>query len=293
MKQTRIAFDMDPMQIPINQILTSKILSKNTAYTRKYRQIKSSIEEVGIIEPLAVTCTDSTVNQFILLDGHIRLHVLKGMGYNTAPCLVSKDDENYTYNKQINRLSAIQEHLMIKKALDQGVDEQRLARALDLNIQSIKEKATLLNGICPEVVELLKNKQISAQVFPILRKMKPIRQIECTELMLAANIITVKYAKALLVTTPQHMLSATTKIKPKEGSTEVIQKLESEIGNLHLQYKNIEQTYAQDTLDLVLAIGSLSKLLANTLVKEYLRKNHPEILANFEVLVKSSAIDLR
>lgn len=182
---------------------------------------------------------------------------------------------------------------MVKKALDQGVDEERLARTLNLNIQSIKEKANLLNGICPEVVELLKNRQISLQVFPILRKMKPIRQIECTEIMLAANITTLKYAKALLMTTPEHMLNTPKKANTKGASAEVIQKLESDLGNLHLQYKAIEHNYAQDTLDLVLAIGYLTKLISNIDVKGYLYKNHPELLVNFEALVKSNAIDLR
>lgn len=293
MKNTKIAFNMDPLQIPVEQILATKTFSKNVSYTRKYHQIEASIKEIGIIEPLAVARTDSKGDQFILLDGHIRFNVLVSMGYKTVPCLISTDDENYTYNKQINRLSAIQEHFMIKKALDQGVNEERLARTLNVNIQSIKEKANLLNGICPEVIELLKNKQMSAQVFPVLRKMKPVRQIECTELMLAANIITVKYAKALLLTTPEHMLNAVKKTKSKGESAEVIQKLESEIGNLHLQYKNIEQTYAQDTLELVLAIGYLTKLISNIDVKGYLSKNHPDLLVNFEALVKSSAIDLR
>jgi predicted transcriptional regulator len=293
MKKTKIAFNMDPLQIPVEQILATKTFSKNVSYTRKYHQIEASIKEIGIIEPLAVARTDSKSEQFILLDGHIRFNVLKSMGHKTVPCLISTDDENYTYNKQINRLSAIQEHFMIKKALDQGVDEERLARALNFNIQSIKEKANLLNGICPEVIELLKNRQMSPLVFPILRKMKSVRQIECTELMLAANIMTVKYAKALLMTTPEHMLVAQKKANTKGASAEVIQKLESDLGNLHLQYKAIEQNYAQDTLDLVLATGYLTKLISNIEVKGYLTKNHPDLLVNFEALVKSSSIDLR
>lgn len=293
MKKTKIAFNMDPLQIPVEQILATKTFSKNVSYTRKYHQIEASIQEIGIIEPLAVARTDSKSEQFILLDGHIRFSVLKSMGHKTVPCLISTDDENYTYNKQINRLSAIQEHFMIKKALDQGVDEERLARALNFNIQSIKEKANLLNGICPEVIELLKNRQMSPLVFPILRKMKSVRQIECTELMLAANIMTVKYAKALLMTTPEHMLVAQKKTNTKGASAEVIQKLESDLGNLHLQYKAIEQNYAQDTLDLVLATGYLTKLISNIEVKGYLTKNHPDLLVNFEALVKSSSIDLR
>ena len=48
---------------------------------------------------------------------------LKELGRECVSCLVSRDDEAYTYNKYINRLSAIQEHCMILKALQAGVSE--------------------------------------------------------------------------------------------------------------------------------------------------------------------------
>ncbi len=47
-------------------------------------------------------------------------------------CLVATDDEAYTYNKRVNRLAIIQEHRMILTALQKGVSEERLARALNL-----------------------------------------------------------------------------------------------------------------------------------------------------------------
>jgi hypothetical protein len=56
----------------------------------------------------------------------------------------------------------------------------------------------LLNGICPEVVQILIDKAVSAQVFGVLRKMKPIRQIEAAEHMVAGGTYTIPFAKALL-----------------------------------------------------------------------------------------------
>ena len=53
-------------------------------------------------------------------------------------------------------------------------------------------------------------------------------------------------------------------------------------------FKIIEQNYAQDTLNLVLATGYLKKLLSNNNVKNYLIKNHPEIFAEFEAIIKST-----
>jgi len=49
----------------------------------------------------------------MLLDGHLRLEALKALGAKEALCLVSTDDQGFTYNRQINRLTPIQEHKMI------------------------------------------------------------------------------------------------------------------------------------------------------------------------------------
>ena len=48
-------------------------------------------------------------------------------------CLVANDDETYTYNSRINRLSTIQEHYMIRRAIQRGVTPERLAKALSVD----------------------------------------------------------------------------------------------------------------------------------------------------------------
>lgn len=286
MQEVNIAFQLTPLYLKPSQLLLSKTILKSTVYTKKYGQIKASIKDIGIIEPLIVSSANSNA-QYILLDGHIRFEILKELGYTLIPCLLSSDDENYTYNKKINRLATIQEHFMIRRAIDQGVNEERLATALNIDIRAIRTKMNLLNGICPEVIELLKNREISPNIFPLLRKMKTLRQIECTELMLSLNNITVPYAKALLMTTEPSMLKEPTKkIKKMDNSFEAIKKIENDRANLHVQFKILEQDYAQDTLNLVLATGYLKRLLSNNNVKNYLIKNHPDIYTEFENVTK-------
>lgn len=289
MQRVNIAFQLSPLSLEPSQLLLSKTMLKSTVYTKKYGQIKASIKDVGIIEPLVVAST-SNKTQYILLDGHIRFEVLKELGYTEIPCLLSSDDENYTYNKKINRLATIQEHFMIRRAIDQGINEERLASALNIDIKSIRSKVNLLKGICPEVVELLKNREISPNIFPLLRKMKSVRQIECAELMLSLNNLTVPYAKALLMTTDASMLNEQKKqIKKIDNSLEAIKRIENDRAKLHIQFKILEQSYAQDTLNLVLATGYLKKLLGNNNIKNYLIKNHPEIHSEFEAIIKATA----
>jgi len=107
-----------------------------------------------------------------------------------------------TYNHRINRLSTVQEHYMLRRAIDKGVSKERLARAFNVNLSTINSRINLLHGICPEAVELLQDHQFTPDVTRPLRKMKAARQIEAVELMIAANTITAAHADALLKATP-------------------------------------------------------------------------------------------
>jgi len=287
-----LGFNFEPLSAPIDKILPSRKTPVGIATSRKYIQIRASIQEIGLIEPLTVSPAESIDNQYILLDGHIRLIALKELGYNEVPCLVAIDDESYTYNSRINHLSTIQEHHMIRRAIERGVSPERLAKALSVDPSTIQRKAVLLEGICPEAAELLKDHQFSADLFRVLRKMKSTRQVECIELMISANTITVKYAEAMLVATPAEMLVEGKKPKKLPGvSSEQMAKMEREMANLQDQYKMVEQTYGQDVLNLVLAKGYLTKLLENQSVARYLHQNQPEVLAAFEGIVQMITID--
>ncbi len=54
------------------------------------------MREVGIIEPLIVFPHNGQSDTYLLLDGHVRLEVLRQIGETHARCLVATDDETYT-----------------------------------------------------------------------------------------------------------------------------------------------------------------------------------------------------
>jgi ParB-like chromosome segregation protein Spo0J len=288
---TPLGFVPEPRTIPLDRILPSRRTPDGLHGSRKFKQIQASIDAVGLIEPLIVGKPDSA-GQHVLLDGHIRLLVLREMKFVDAPCLVATDDESYTYNNRVNRLTTIQEHFMIRRAVERGVKPDRLAKALNVDVSSIHKKVSLLDGICAEAAELLKEQNFSANIGGMLRRMKPTRQVECVELMLAANKLNVAYAQALLAATPKEMLVGETKPRKMKGvTTEQMAKMEREMGNLHEQYKLVEQTYGQDVLNLVLAKGYLVKLLDNTVVLRYLRQKQRDVLTEFENIVQTVALD--
>ena len=287
-----LGFALEPLSLALDRILPSRRLPQGLDTSRKFKQIRSSIQEIGLIEPLSVTQEMPKTGQHMLLDGHMRLIAMRDLGYAEAQCLVAADDEAYTYNNRINRLSTIQEHFMLRRAIERGVSPERLAKTLSVDISSIIKKMTLLDGICEEATELLKDRQFSPEISRVLRKMKPTRQLECVELMVAANILTVSYAEAMLVATPANLLVDGKKPEKLSGVTqEQMAKMEREMAGIQSQYKSVEQSYGQDVLNLVLARGYLAKLLENKQVARYLKQQQPEVLIEFEAIVKTVSLE--
>jgi hypothetical protein len=287
-----LSFIPKPLMVFLGNILPSRICPANVIGTKKFRQILSSIEEIDLIEPLSISPVDRKSGQHLLLDGHLRLLAFRQLGRSEVPCLVSTDEETYTYNNRVNRLSTVQEHFMICRALQRTVSPQRLANALCVDVSQIIKKAKLLNGLCPEAVELLKDRQFSTEVAVVFRRMKPTRQVECAELMVSANNTTVSYARALLVaTTPAMLLDGKKGIAVKAASQDQISRMEREMGNLHEEYKSAEQSYGEDTLNLVLARGYICKLVENEQVIRYLRLHYEEVLEEFKNIIQSTSLD--
>jgi hypothetical protein len=290
-EKVTMAFELDAMKLRLSNILPVKKLPKTVKKTKKYRQITATIREVGIVEPPIVTRQKGKPGTFLLVEGHLRIEILKDLGIDEVICLIATDDESFTYNKRINRLATIQEHKMILKAIDRGVSEDRLAKVLDVNIPYIRAKRRLLDGICPEAVELLKDKHCPLNTFQALKKMKPMRQVEIAELMIMMNNFSVSYSKALLAATPRTQLIAPEKPKNFKGvSPEQIERMEREMANLQREIKLIEDSYGPDHLNLVLARGYLVSILSNNKVERYLNQHHGEILTEFRKLSEVASI---
>ena len=205
--RVELGFESVSLRIKLSDIEPLRSVTPLTKKSVKYGQIVASIVEVGIIEPPVVIRKSGKGKPYQLLDGHIRIEILKERGEIEAVCLIAKDDEAFTYNKRISRMATVQEHKMILTAIQNGVPEERLARALNVNISSIRNKRRLLDGIFSEVVQLLQDRHVPLNTFTELKRLKSMRQIEVSEMMIAMNRFSMTYAKSLVASTPQHMLT--------------------------------------------------------------------------------------
>jgi transcriptional regulator with XRE-family HTH domain len=290
-KPIRLACRTDVIEVPLDQILPTRRLNDAARRTVKYRCIKASVHELGLIEPLVVFPDSKVLGKFILLDGHVRYTILKDRGVASAKCLVAADDEGLTYNHKVNRLSAIQEHFMILRAVKSGVSEERIARSLNVDVASIRQKRDLLDGICPEAVQLIRDRKVTATAIRELRKVKPLRQIEIAELMCTADNYSVGYVKCLVATTAaDHLVDPDRGKDVRDVSPEELSRIEHEMASQARELRFITESHGRNTLHLVVAVSYLKRLLDNSRVSRYLTQRYPEIQAELKKLVEEKQL---
>jgi RepB plasmid partitioning protein/ParB/Sulfiredoxin domain len=278
-RHIKTAFQPTILFLPLTSITPLKELNPQVRVTAKYKQIAASLKHLGLIEPLVVF--QSGADSYWLLDGTLRFDILKTDTPDVeVRCLLATDDESYNYNKRVNYMPPIAEHNMILKALANGVTEERIAEALDVNVVAIRKKRDLLDGICEEAAELLKDKRVTADGFTVLRKMKPVRQIYAVEMMIASNNYSTRFARGLLaVTKPEGLVAPEDTYKRSRG-TMARQRAVMEQGSDALieDFKVVEKSYTSDLLSLTIAAGYLTRMLQNARIERHLLKLHPDIL---------------
>jgi len=291
MSEMKIGFELRRVRIALADILPVRHVKDPQDNIKRYRTIRASIKEVGLIEPLVVYPQKGAPGKYLLLDGHLRHYALKDLGRTEAECIIASDDESFTYNARVNRLNPIAEHKMIMKAVNNGVKPEKIAAALNLSEADVKASMTLLDGINEEAADLLKDKAVSPKAIRLMRKVSGVRQIEIAELMVSAGNYTKGYAEALVLGTPKDQLVNPDEPKQKKGMTrEEIGKLEAEMETLERDLKAVERNYGDNMLNLTCARGYIKKLLDNAKVVRFLNTNNRDILAEFESLAAAETL---
>jgi len=283
MNAPKIDFDLKKIRLPLDIILPVRKVRNPNKTIRRYETIVASVRELGLIEPLMVFPQKNKPGHYLLMDGHLRYYALKELGIGEADCIICHQDESFTFNARINRVSPIQEHGMIMKAIKNGVTPERIAAALNLKVDRIHDTMNLLNGIHAEAIEIIKDKQICLSAIRVLKKVIPLRQIEMAELMVTANNFGRNYAYALLMGTPADQLTTQEKPKPAKGlSAEDVARMEQEMQTAEHDFKAVQQSYGDNVFNLTLAGAYVKKLLLNAKVVRFLSSKHPDIFSAFE-----------
>jgi hypothetical protein len=286
-QRVKTAFQSTILTLSLTEITPLKDLNPRVRLTAKYKQIAASLRHVGLIEPIVVF--QAADKKYWILDGTLRYDILKSEGIvSEVQCLLATDDESYNYNKRVNYLPPIAEHTMILKALANGVTEERIAEALDVDVAAIRKKRRLLDGICDEAAEMLKDKHVTSDGFAVLRKMKPVRQLYAAEMMVASNNYSTRFTRGLLAVTKPDGLVDPDQVYKRSRRTAANQQSVMEQGSDALleDIKLVQRSYTGDLLSLTIAAGYLARMLENTRIERHLVKHHPDTLQAIQEVLR-------
>lgn len=286
-KPIKLGFELDCIEVPLELLHPGRVLPATIKNSVKYSQVKASLEAIGLVEPLVVFPHPAHQGAFQILDGHIRVAAFTELGVKEALCLISKDDEAYTYNKRVNRLSVVQEHRMILRAYERGASVQRLAAALDISESAIRSRFRMLDGICDEAIRLLADKPAGRTIFSVLRKMNAFRQIDAARSMISLDNYSVKLADAMLQATPPDELAADARPKlQRAGATETVQRLQRELAAVQADTKLLEESYADTNLQLAIIKAHVKSLLDNARVVRWLAQFQHDYLRQLQLVAE-------
>jgi hypothetical protein len=114
----RSAFQNNILTLPSASIVPQRSVVPEVIRSAIFKQILASVREIGLIEPLVVYPQEG--KGFLLLDGHMRLEALKILEIKEVNCILSTDDESYTYNKRVNHIPPVAQHFMLMLLRSEG-----------------------------------------------------------------------------------------------------------------------------------------------------------------------------
>ncbi|NVI08265.1 ParB/RepB/Spo0J family partition protein [Paraburkholderia youngii] len=262
-KSLKVAFESQPVLLQLNALESSRPLPRTATSGKKFLQILASIATIGLVEPLIVVHVEDNEDRFRILDGRLRIEALRRLGVSEAMCLIATDDEAYTYNKHISRLTSAQDARMIATAIERGVPRERIASVLGIEVNTVKRRANLLDGISDEAAALLADKACPATTLKALKLMKPPRQMEAVELMCGQGNFTSAFARAIVAATPPEQLECGAGVRGKRGKeiAEQLACLERELATLQTTVAQTDERYGIEHLHLTVSAAYIATLL--------------------------------
>jgi hypothetical protein len=270
------------MDIPIVKLVPR---NDRTVSKKMSQRIEASLRAVGLIEPLIVFPQG---DNYEILDGCLRYHILLEMGVETVPCLIGHQREAFTGNRMVNQLSASQEMRMLRKSLEE-LDEKTIANALGMVGITHRLNISLLKKLDPSVVKAFESNKLNLQCAKELANVKPERQVEILRLMESCNDYSVTFARGLVLKTP---VAKRAKIhggrspwsRAEEQKSDLLKKLR-EAEQQQDFYSGLYRQYTTNLLKLVIYVRSL---LAHERVRQYLQERHAQQLEVFEQIINST-----
>ncbi len=283
-----MATELKRIQLRRVDIAVEKTREIDLERSRKYRKIVSSINNIGIIEPLSVYAEGET---YTLLDGYLRLKAAEELGLEEVPCFVYRSRDSYTFNAMRNELSPLQESRMLKKAISQGVDEKDLAAVLNVQVTRIRESTRLADNLVPKAKELLESNCIQRKTAEQLRRVNEERQLAILNNMEEAGNYNASLAKVLVMKTPEDMMRNLRPIRTVNPDASK-KRLYTQIKKGDEEIEFYAQRYKDNMKELMKQVVFFRTLLERESTAGYLNQAYTQIVQDVQKILTRSETEV-
>jgi len=268
--------------IPIELLVPLKEREINFKKHRGYKRIKSTIQMVGLLDPL---CVYPENGYYIIVDGYLRYMILKELGVRMVPCQIQQSKEAYTYNKMVNNLSTVQQSRMLRQSLG-TLDINTIEKTFGIKSLNYRLATTILKQLHPDVIEAVDKEIMTRRSAAELTNVNQERQQQILKEMKRTKDFSISFARALVIKTPPEMRSQNRKKKkPWVLESEKTKQLVEKFEETEKRYNFYTILYRQYTTDLLILCTYARTLITNEIIKSHLESNFPKILERFQMIV--------
>ncbi|HPF99362.1 MAG TPA: ParB N-terminal domain-containing protein [Kiritimatiellia bacterium] len=278
----RKKLQIEGKDIPIAALRPLRQRNINLETNKGFRKILTSIQSVGLIEPLSVF---EEQDGYTILDGFLRFKACEQLGVREVPCLIYRNKEAYTFNKMVNRLSPYQEMKMLRKSLE-AIDESTIAHVFGLQSIRYRLAPTLLHDLHPEIVRAFEDNEIGRTTAREIAYVLPSRQLEILKEMRFVNDFSPTFVRGLVVRTPFELRNPKRRQR-KTWSEDTARKNElvTRLEDAEKQHSFYVKLYRQYSTDLLKLSFYVRKIVTTPKLLAYLEEHHPDILRQFRSIV--------
>jgi ParB-like chromosome segregation protein Spo0J len=273
---------VDGKDIPIEKLVPLNERRINLKTNRGYHKIVSSIESIGLIQPLCVYRENGC---YVILDGFLRFKALEQLGVTTVPCIVYETKEAYTFNRMVNRLSPYQQSRMLRKSLE-TIAHSEIEKVLGIKSLKFRLGMELYEHLHPKIVKKLDGNKISRKCAEELTYVNKDRQLEILREMKKCNDFSISFGRALVIKTcPTQRNKKKRTRKTWSEDSERKRQLVGRLRKVQERYDFFSTLYQQYTTDLLRLSIYVRRLVTNNGIRDYLTGAFPELLKCFDGVV--------
>jgi Predicted transcriptional regulators len=267
--------------IPLVKLVPIK---KRTVTEHAMKKLRSTIEAVGLIEPLNVCPKDGT---YEILDGYLRYKVLLELGVETVPCIIFKTRDIYTANRQVNHLSPIEETRMLRKAMEK-VPEEKIAKTFGLKKINYKDQSRLISLLHPEVAKAYNDGKITRRCAEEISTVMPKRQLEILAVMQNIKKFDMSVVQSQILKTRQADRRSTKRKSPWTKNEERKKTLAAELVQIREEHDFYNTLYRQLQRDLMVLVMYFREIIMNKDLEQYLKTNAPTQYSQIIEIIKKN-----